>query len=446
MSEKKSYIGTLGYRAYKSYVRFMNERLMFKRVYYLDRQNIPELGKPCMIVSNHQNCANDPLVLLLGLENKSHPFVIARGNVFSWHPLITKFFLWLGMLPAFRLAYDGEENLKNNEETIRISGGKMLEGNRLIMYPEGTHQDKRWLGDFSYGYTCLAFQTAERDNFEHDIVILPSAHHYSSYFGLQADVMIRFGTPISLAAYYELYKQKPRTAQREVNKLVRAQIHDMMLDIRDLDHYAQLDWLRESEYGQMFCRVHELDPSYLPDKLRSDKMLIDGITSDGKGLRAEEWQTIDEIMEMEQQLGVTDKDVAERKGWGVTLIWLVAQLVLLPLWLLSLYPNALHYYVPKLFLRTDRMFENSWTFIIPVVVGVPFFFLLTVLVCGLAWGWWWQSALWMLLALYPGGLFAWYEGKWMQSTWKNLKMLCHGKLMQTLLEKRKQLFENGKKI
>lgn len=443
MSERKSYIGTLGYRAYKRYVRFMNEHIMFRRVYYLNRENLPELGKPCMIVSCHQNCANDPLVLLLGLENESHPFVIARGNVFSWHPLITKFFLWLGMLPAFRLAYDGEENLKNNEETIRISGGKMLEGNRLIMYPEGTHQDKHWLGDFSYGYTRLAFQTAERDNFEHDIVILPSAHHYSSYFGLQADVMIRFGTPISLKQFYELYKQKPRTAQREVNKLVREQIQNMMLDIRDLDHYNQLDWLRESEYGVEHCKEMGLNPAYLPDKLQSDKSLVEQIENSES--KEDLFAMINKTIDAEDALGVTEQDIMKKKGWCVTLLSMLAQLLLLPIWVVSLYPNAIHYYVPKLFLKTDRMFENSWTFIIPVVVGIPFFFLLTVLVCGLVWGWWWQSVVWMLLAVYPGSLFTWYVGKWMQSTCRNLKMLfCMNKL-QTLMAMRKHLFEEIKK-
>ncbi len=253
----------------------MNEHLMYRHVYYLHREHIPALGEPCMIVSNHQNCANDPLNLLLGLENESHPYVIARGNVFSLHPLITKFFLWLGMLPAFRLEFEGTDNFAKNDETIRISGGKMLEGHRLIMYPEGGHQDKRFLGEFSFGYTRLAFQAAEKDGFQHDIQILPSAHHYSDYFEVQADVMITFGTPISLAPYYEFYKTKPRTAQREVNALVRAQIESMMLDIRDLDHYTAIDWLRTSALGDDFCRSQGANPDYLPDKLKTDKLLVE---------------------------------------------------------------------------------------------------------------------------------------------------------------------------
>ena len=254
MGEEK-YLGGKGYQWYKHYARFMNRHLMY-RVEYIGKENLPALGEPCMIVSNHQNCANDPLNLLLGLENESHPYVIARGNVFSWHKLITKFFLWLGMLPAFRLDFEGQESLSKNAETIRISGGKMLEGNRLIMYPEGTHQDKHWLGDFSFGYTRLAFETAARDGFAHNIKIVPSAHHYADYFEPGVDVVIRFGQPISLSDYYELYKTKPRTAQRQVNELVRKQIEDMMLDIRDLEHYDDIDWLRQSEVNVQRDNVH----------------------------------------------------------------------------------------------------------------------------------------------------------------------------------------------
>ncbi len=437
--EKKKYIGSFGYRLYKRYIRFMNNRLLFRHVYYQGKEDLPALGEPCMIVSCHQNCANDPLVMILGLENESHPYVIARGNVFSWHPLITKFFLWLGMLPAFRLNYDGQESLGKNEETIRISGGKMLEGNRLIMYPEGTHQDKHWLGDFSFGYTRLAFQTAERDGFQHDIKIVPSAHHYEDFLGVQTDVLVRFGKPISLAPYYELYKTKPRTAQREVNQLVRAQIEEMMLDVRDLEHYEEIDWLRNSEFGDTYCCAQGKNPKFLPDKLDSDKKLCDQIQATGVY-----WDKIAEIRREEAGIGIKDKDIASVKGWLTTILSIMAQIILLPLWLVSLYPNLLHYNIHRPFMKSDKMFTNSWRFIIPVVVGVPFFFLLTVLVCGLVWGLWWQSVVWMLLATYPLALFAYYEWKWMQSTFRNIRMLCNKKRMAELKEKRKVLFESIK--
>ena len=436
MTEKK-YIAGPGYRLYKRYVRFMNEKLMYRHIYYLGKENLPALGEPCMIVSCHQNCANDPLNMLLGLENESHPYIIARGNVFSWHPLITKFFLWLGMLPAFRLNYDGQESLGKNEETIRISGGKMIEGNRLVMYPEGTHQNKHWLGEFSFGYTRLAFQTAEKDNFQHNIRIVPSAHHYADYFELQTDVLIRFGTPVSLAPYYELYKTKPRTAQREVNKLIRGQIESMMLDIRDLEHYEEIEWLRNSEFANRFCLTMGKNPDYLPDKLDSDKILCEKIQSTD-----EFWDEIRNIHSEEENLGIRDTDIAAATGWTLTILNMLVQVLLLPLWIVSLYPNIFHYNIHRPFMKTDRMFTNSWRFIIPVVVGVPFFFILTVLVCGLAWGWWWQSAVWMLLATYPLALFAFYYWKWLKHTRQSLKILCHKDRIDSLKARRENIFEN----
>ncbi|MBQ7192718.1 MAG: 1-acyl-sn-glycerol-3-phosphate acyltransferase [Paludibacteraceae bacterium] len=435
---KPSYIASKGYQWYKKYIRFMNEHLLYRHVYYLHRENLPPLGQPCMIVSNHQNCANDPLNLLLGLENRSHPFVIARGNVFSWNPLITKFFLWLGMLPAFRLNYDGAESLSKNADTIRISGGKMLEGNRLIMYPEGTHQDKRWLGDFSYGYTRLLFQTAQSDNFQHDIQIVPSANHYAEYCDVQSDVLIAFGKPISLQPYYELYQTKPRTAQREVSKQVREQVEQLMLDIRDLEHYHLIDFLRNSQLGWQFCQSLNLNPYYLPDKLKADKQLVERLGE------FHDWQTVEQLLNEENKHNISETDLIHQKGWGSVLLAMLLQLLLLPLWIVSLYPNIIHYNVHRPFIKTDLMFTNSWRFIIPAVVGVPFFFVLTVLICGLVWGWWWQSALWMLLASYPLALFAVRQWQWMKQTWRQARLLCKKSKLTSLFALRKQVFENIK--
>ncbi len=444
--KQDNYFGSLGYRCYKRYVRFWNEHLMFRRVHYLNRDNIPALGEPCMIVSNHQNCANDPLVLLLGLENESHPYVIARGNVFSWHPVITKFFLWLGMLPAYRLDFDGAESLSKNAETIRISGGKMLEGNRLIMYPEGGHQNRHWLGNFSFGYTRMAFETAESDNFSHDIKILSCAHHYEDYFGVRTDVMITFGIPISLEPYYELYRTKPRTAQREVNKLVREQIESMMLDIRDTEHYESIDFLRNSAFGYDFAQYLGLDGRHLPDKLRADKELVNRIaalTDDEKNVAFKE---IEDLRLQEEQIGLHDSDIDRLPSIAGICFEVFSHLLLLPLWIISLYPNILHYNIHRPFMRTDVMFTNSWRFIIPVVVGIPFFFIFTILVGGLCFGLWWQTALFIAIATYPMPLFALWQWKRIKRTITDIRLYSCQRTVAALRLKRKELFRKLKDL
>lgn len=433
---KEKYIASYGYRIFKHYVRFMNEHIMY-HVIYQGKQNIPPMGELCMLVSNHQNCANDPLNLLLGLENETHPYVLARADAFELHPLIAKFFFWLGMLPAFRAEFgSGPDAVEKNEQTMNIVYGKMLDGHRLIIYPEGIHHDKHWFDEFTSGYTHMAFTAAAKDGFKRDIKILPCANHYEDYYEVGTQVIIRYGKPVSLQPFYELYQTKPRTAQREVNELVRAQIKDMILDVRDLDHYAQIDWVREGQFGWDFCREMGLNPAYLPDKLTADRKLVERFKE------FYDWEQIDNVMQEENRLGITERDLMNAKGWGVTLLSILAQIILLPLWIVSLYPNIFHYNIYRPFVKEDMLFTNSVRFIVPTVIGVPFFFVFTVLVCGLVWGWWWQSIVWMLLASWPLAWFALKDWKWMKATWRNVKRLAVNKEDMTKLEeKRTNLFK-----
>lgn len=437
---KEKYIASWGYRVFKHYVRFMNEHLMFKMIYQ-GKENIPAEGELCMLTSNHQNCANDPLNLLLGVENETHPYVLARADAFDLPiPGVRQFFYWLGMLPAFRAEFGaGPDAAEKNKQTMDIVYGKMLDGNRLIIYPEGVHHDYHWLGEFTFGYTRMAFEAAERDGFRRDIKILPCMNHYEDYFDVDTQCIIRYGQPISLEPFYEMYHTKPRTAQREVNALVRAQIQQMMLDVRDLDHYAQIDWLRNSEFGWDYCRKMGLNPANLADKLPSDKRLVEAL----KDYTA--WEEIDEVMAQEAELGITERDLMNKKSWGVTIVSLLAQMALLPLFIVSLYPNIFHYNIHRLFVPKGSLFQNSVRFIVPVVIGIPFFFIATVLVCGLVWGWWWQSILWMVLATWPLAWFGLHDWKWMKATWRNIHLLTVSRqhsAFSSLMAKRKKLFEN----
>jgi len=233
--EKKAKIhrqGGIAYRMFKSYIRFFHDRIYYRRTYSLNTENMPPAGAPLMIVSNHQNCLNDPLGILMSIRDRK-PYFIMRADVFAYHPLLNKFFRSIGLLPAFRIDYEGEDALQKNKDTFLISEYELVNGSSLMMFPEAGHQNKRWLGDFSYGYTKMVFEAAALDHFQTEIFILPSCNHYSDYFQIQEQMLIKYGVPISVKPFYKLYQTKPRTAQRQVSALVRKQIEDLMLDIRD---------------------------------------------------------------------------------------------------------------------------------------------------------------------------------------------------------------------
>ena len=436
--------GGIGYRVFKHYVRFLHSRVFYKKVYYIDKENIPEQGVPVVFASNHQNCACDPLLLLLGLENESHPYVVARGDVFGKSPIADKFFNWLGLVPAFRLNFDGAEALQKNEAMLATTEQKLLEGNRLIIFPEGGHQDKHYLGEFSFGYTRLAFQAAEKANFEKDIVIVPCCNHYSDYFEAKTEALYRFGEPVHLQPYYELYKTKPRTAQREVNKIVRQRIQAMMLDVQDVENYDVVEFLMDkglrikdarrisidSENSNTkvispsSCVLYPSSKQPLPARLEAEKAVVAALAKE----KAEQPEVFEaRCKEVRNILAECKKRHLDYRNLHKGSVWralghTLLSLLILPIWIVSLWPNLLLYALPLMFLKTDKMFTNTWRLILAVVVGVPFFLLLTLFVAGFGFGWWWQALAWILL--YPLTVdIAWYGWKHLQRTVQEWKMI-----------------------
>ena len=429
---------------FKHYVRFLHSRVFYKKVYYIDKENIPEQGVPVVFASNHQNCACDPLLLLLGLENESHPYVVARGDVFGKSPVADKFFNWLGLVPAFRLNFDGAEALQKNEAMLATTEQKLLEGNRLIIFPEGGHQDKHYLGEFSFGYTRLAFQAAEKANFEKDIVIVPCCNHYSDYFEVKTEALYRFGEPVHLQPYYELYKTKPRTAQREVNKIVRQRIQAMMLDVQDVENYDVVEFLMDKGVRIKDERLNSVDsktsetnvislsscvlyPSSkqpLPARLEAEKAVVAALAKE----KAEQPEVFEaRCKEVRNILAECKKRHLDYRNLHKGSVWralgyTLLSLLILPVWIVSLWPNLLLYTLPLMFLKTDKMFTNTWRLILAVVVGVPFFLLLTLFVAGFGFGWWWQALAWILL--YPLTVdIAWYGWKHLKRTVQEWKMI-----------------------
>ena len=356
-------------------------------------ENVPIDGTPVVVVSNHQNCLNDPLCVCLKLTDRRMNF-IARANVFK-NPIFNKALRAMGLLPAYRMSHEGFGAINKNRETMDDAGQALTDGETLMLYPEADHQDKRWLGKFKLGYLRIAFEAAEKMNFEQDVMILPSCNHYSNYFHARTDMLIKFAEPISLKPYYERYKEAPRETMMEVNTIVRDTIQQMMLHIEDLDHYEEIDFIRESGYGRKYAKEHGYKFNYLPSRLLSDQKLVAELQrayTENKEEMEGVYADTRRYAEGLKELNIRDWLFIHNPGVEAPILRGLGLLLLLPLFIVSIIPTALLFIIPKIFLNIlikDQMFISSFNVGVSVFVSVPICLIIPSILLWIFAGFWW---------------------------------------------------------
>lgn len=380
-------------KAFRAYLQFVNSGLYFKKEHVLGLENVPVNGTPTIIVSNHQNCLNDPLCVCLQLTDRRMNF-LARANVFNI-PIFNKALRAMGLLPAYRMGYEGLAHVRRNSETFEDAGNALMDGETVMLYPEGGHQDKRWLGQFKLGYLRIAFAAAEKMGFKEDLVILPSCNHYSNYFHARTEMLIRFGKPISLKPYYERYQEEPRATMMEINARVHSEIKEMMLHVDDIEHYDQIDWLRENEYGKMYARKHGFKFNYLPSRLLSDQALVNDLQK-ASAEHPEEMESVyqdtAEVMRGIGELNIRDWLFRRKPRVISAVLRGLALLVLLPLFVVSIIPTALLFIVPEIFLKKmikDQMFISTFRLAVSALITIPLCMLIPSALLWIFAGFWW---------------------------------------------------------
>ena len=380
-------------KAFRAYLQFVNSGLYFKKEHVLGLENVPVNGTPTIIVSNHQNCLNDPLCVCLQLTDRRMNF-LARANVFNI-PIFNKALRAMGLLPAYRMGYEGLAHVRRNSETFEDAGNALMDGETVMLYPEAGHQDKRWLGTFKLGYLRIAFAAAEKMEFKEDVIILPSCNHYSNYFHARTEMLIKFGKPISLKPYYERYQEEPRATMMEINAVVREAIKEMMLHVEDIEHYDQIDWLRENEYGKKYAREHGFKFNYLPSRLLSDQALVNALQQASEE-HPEEMESIyqdtAEVIKGINELNIRDWLFRRKPRVISAALRGLALLVLLPLFIVSIIPTALLFILPEIFLKKmikDQMFISTFRLAVSALITIPLCMLVPAALLWIFVGFWW---------------------------------------------------------
>lgn len=407
------------------YLRYTNNLVMTRKRYVIGLENLPAIGEPFFIVSNHQNAANDPLNIAFSLPRDRRIGFMTRADAFKLNPTFTKLIRWLGLVPVFRAGWEGAEAVEKNNESFDEISEKIAGGMPIVVFPEGTHAQGHYLLPLSTGTARMALHVAEHNGWKDDIKIVPVAHHYEDYFNIQHDFVLTIGKPISLKQYYDEYQTKPYTVLRRVKHAMCDQIQAMMLDM-GADEFETKEFLRNTLVNDVVRQGRKLP---LPERLKADKAFCQQVNDSAN--YSEIINLGKQLQAKEQQLGIDDRDtlfaetgkVAQIAKLGISSL---LDLILLPFWLLSLWPNLLCYRLPLVLLKTDVMFVNTFRYILNILILYPLTHGITAVVIGCLAPSWWYALAYLLLSL-PISFFCWYEGLHLRQTLHRLRVMTHSK-------------------
>jgi len=253
---------SFGYAILKRYVRFCL-RIYFGKVEVSGLENIPK-DAPYIFAPNHQNALLDALLILC--FTKKQPLSLARADVFKI-TIVRKILNWMKMLPVFR-PHDGLNQMGRNEAIFREAIDFLLANNPLIIFPEGNHSFRYYLRTLKKGILRIAFRTqAElQGKPRRGIQLIPTGIDYQGHYGFRQGVLIRFGKPFDIAAYYDDYLKDPVHTMNHVRDNLWKAIDREIVNITVQDEYDTIKTAMNIMVPER-CRRQGIDLCHLNKKL-----------------------------------------------------------------------------------------------------------------------------------------------------------------------------------
>jgi len=201
-----------------------------KKIIVNGLNNIPRKGA-VLFVSNHKNALIDPLLIATSATRTIH--FLTRASAFK-----VKFVKWLlstvNMLPIYRMR-DGKETLTKNEDIFNKCYEILNKKKTLLIFPEGTHDVKRWVRPLSKGFTRIAFGTLEQ-NPDLELQIVPIGLNYTEATLFGESVSIYYGKPILVNPFFNMKDINASTLE------LKNVIHDKMKEVTthiDIENYEE---------------------------------------------------------------------------------------------------------------------------------------------------------------------------------------------------------------
>lgn len=219
------------------------------RIKVTGKKNIPKKGA-IVFLANHPNGLMDPIFIATNTKRKT--FFLVQAAVFT-NKLIANFFNLLGMMPVYRMK-DGIKQLSKNEAIFNNCYNILNKQKALLLFPEGSHMNKRSIRPLSKGFTRIVFGALEKYP-DLTIHIIPIGITYQNLSTYPCKIAINYGTPILANDYYD--NNKLASSVKSIKEAVKNQLEQLSLHIPQENYAETLDKLNQSNVD--FTEVTKLN-------------------------------------------------------------------------------------------------------------------------------------------------------------------------------------------
>ncbi|MFZ6053422.1 1-acyl-sn-glycerol-3-phosphate acyltransferase [Halocola ammonii] len=391
-------------------------RVFYKNYVIVGHKNFPKGETPVVLAANHQNALMDAIVCCVTAPKQLS--FLTRADIFQ-NPTAYRLLTHLNMLPIYRQK-DKVDQVALNEVIFQECFKRLRSGGAISLFPEGNHNNKKFLRPMRKGLARVAFGAEESGNFNLDLQVIPVGIDFSEYTTFRADLLVIYGKPISMKPFVELYKSEPARAYTELMKEVKERIGEQMVNITDKENYSLV---RKLEPLAMSGAIGDARPRGYFERWKLLKKFTDGWSKNASG-RGEKVAVLKEVFSKYEsalgKMGLSVKDAETKTPGAAAEAGLYLILVLLfPLFalgaLLNAVPALLVDWVVKTKIR-DPHFKSSIMLALGVFV-FPIWWIILSVVLLLITSWWWSAGAFLIFA----GLSGIFAVNWIES-WRFLRI------------------------
>ncbi len=202
--------------------------LYFVEVRSLYRERIPASG-PLILAANHPTSVLDAILLAMQSDRRIH--FLAKSSFFR-NRFLAALLRRLGAIPVYR-PHEVEGHGLRNVEVFEKVYELFESGGCLGLFPEGQNSPAGRVEALRTGGARMALGAEARNNFRLGLSIVPAGLNYENRELFMTAVLLRFGSPIHVADYAELYRDDPEAAVRQLTADLQESLRSQTLHVED---------------------------------------------------------------------------------------------------------------------------------------------------------------------------------------------------------------------